>query len=180
MKQLIATTALFLILPGLALGQGADHRSFGLGYAFVGGCTHGMGQTAGFGMGYVSNGVGMGIEFAAAGLGSSANSNRNTIGMGSADLSYHYFPKKLRGYVSPFVAGGYTVFFGQDKDTPGGNHTSGVNIGGGLDIFALEDKYAGLRFDFRYNGHGGRILWASFPNTAQLSFVTFRVGLVFR
>jgi hypothetical protein len=138
-----------------------------------------MGITAGFGGEYIGGGVGLGVEFAAAGLGTVEGEgcclNPNTIGMGSADLFYHFFRKKV---VAPFVAGGYTTFFGQDTDTRGGNHTNGYNVGGGVDLFA--SKHGSLRFDVRYNGHGGRILWASFPNDAQLDFLAFRIGFTFR
>ena len=185
MRRIIAKAALLLMLPALATAQNTDHRSRGLAYVFVGAGTHQMGLTAGFGgEGYVYRGLGMGLEVGTAGVGTAANGNPNWIGLGSADASYHFFPKKLPGRAAPFVAGGYTNFFGQDVflQYPGprspGNFVHGFNVGGGVDLFA--SKHAGVRFDVRYNAHGGRILWASFPSLAQFSFVAFRIGLTFR
>jgi hypothetical protein len=178
MKKPIVTIALFLMMPALAAAQNTDQKSQGLGYIFAGDGTHGMGLTSGFGGEYINkSGLGWSAEIAAAGFRTSANGNPNFIGVGSTDLTYHFFHKKAQSYV-PFVAGGYTIFFGQDTDTPGGNVTNGVNIGGGIDLFA--SKVVGLRFDVRYNAHGGRILWASYPNSSEFSFVAFRIGLTFR
>jgi len=184
MKHLIGkAAALGLMVPVLVSAQSTDHQSRGVGYVFVGAGTHNMGLTTGFGgEGYVYKGLGVGAEVGAAGVGASANDNSNLIGVGSADLSYHFFPKKSK--TAPFVAGGYTVFFGQDVflQYPGlrspGNYTHGFNVGGGVDLLAT--KHVGVRLDVRYNAHGDHILWASFPDTAQFSFVAFRVGLTFR
>jgi hypothetical protein len=179
MKTLIAMMALLLTLPASLSAQSADQKSQGLGYTFIGGGTHSMGATWGFGGEYLNKtGWGVGAEMATAGWDTSTNGNRNWIGMGSLDFSYHIFTKKNRSGVVPFVEGGYTNFFGQDTDTPGGNTTNGFNVGGGVDLFA--SKHVGARFDVRYNGHGGRILWASFPQDSQFNFVAFRFGLTFR
>ncbi len=185
MRKLILKAALLLAVPALVSAQDTDRQPRGQGYVFAGAGTHQMGPTAGFGVeGYVYKGLGVGAELEATGIGTTTNFNSNIIGVGSADLSYHFFPKKIQGNVAPFAAGGYTNFFGQDVflQYPGprspGNFTHGFNLGGGVDLFAT--KHAGVRFDVRYNGHGGRILWASFPNLAQFSFVAFRIGLAFR
>jgi hypothetical protein len=185
MKVFIVIVVLFLIVPASVWAQETDHHPRGLGYVFIGAGTHQMGLTTGFGgEGYFYKGLGMGAELEAAGIGASTNDNSNLVGIGSADLSYHFFPKKIRGAAAPFVEGGYSNFFGQDVflHYPGyrsyGNYQHGFNIGGGIDIFAT--KHLGVRFDVRYNGHGGRILWASFPNEAQLSFVAIRIGLTLR
>jgi len=178
MKTLIATVAFLLTVTASVSAQNTEQKSMGLGYIFVGDETHGMGLTSGFGWEYINkSGLGGSAEIAAAGFGTSANGNPNFIGVGSADLTYHSFHKKAQSYV-PFVAGGYTLFFGQETDTPGGNVTNGVNVGGGIDLFA--PKVVGVRFDVRYNAHGGRILWASYPNSSEFSFVAFRFGLTFR
>ena len=150
MRQIIAKAALLLMLPALATAQNTDHRPRGLAYVFVGAGTHQMGLTAGFGgEGYVYRGLGMGLEVGTAGVGTAANGNPNWIGLGAADASYHFFPKKLLGRAAPFVAGGYTNLFGQDVflQYPGprspGNFVHGFNIGGGIDLFA--SKHAGWR-----------------------------------
>ncbi|MGH9448880.1 MAG: outer membrane protein [Terriglobia bacterium] len=189
MKKLIGTVVLLVMAPALMLAQDAGHLPRDLGYVFVGGATHQMGVTAGFGGEvYIIHGLGAGLEVGTAGFNTSTNGNPNWIGLGSADLSYHFFPKKIERRVVPFLTGGYTAFFGQDTcsglgpcfatDKYGPNYTNAYNIGGGVDLFAT--KHAGLRFEVRYYGHGGRILWASFPNDAQLDFVAFRIGFTFR
>ena len=137
-----------------------------------------MGQTEGFGGEAYAGPLAIGAEVGTTGLNTTSNGNPNWIGMGSLDFSYHFFLKKTHNQVAPFATGGYTNFFGQDTDTAGGNYTNGYNVGGGVDLFAT--KHVGLRFDFRYYGHGGRILWASFPNLDQLSPTVFRIGLTFR
>ena len=178
MKRLIALVILLLMAPASMLAQNSDHPPRGQGYAFLGYGTRGMGLNTGFGGElYAYKGLGMGIEFGTAGLGTSANGNINWIGLGSADFSYHFFPKKVMGKAAPFVTGGLTMFFGQDTDVTQ-NLTHGYNVGGGVDLFA--SKHLGARFDVRYYGHGGRILWASYPDLAQLSFTAFRIALTFR
>jgi hypothetical protein len=178
MKKLMAIVAMLIMAPAIALAQNADQKSQGLGYVFAGAGTHQMGVNAEFGGEYIDkSGLGLGAELATTGWDTKTNGNPNWIGLGSADLSYHVFRKKIKGY-APFVTGGYTIFYGQDTDTPGGNHTNGYNVGGGIDLFA--SKHIGARFDVRYYGHGGRILWASFPKDAELSFVAFRIGVTFR
>lgn len=193
MKRLIATAALLLISPALAPAQDTFQQPRVLVYGFGGGATHRMGVNAGFGTEfYLYKGLAVGPEFGAAGIGSRANSdptsNPNIIGLGSLDASYHFFVKAKTGAFAPFVAGGYTAFFGQDTYTCCGNLRHGYNLGAGLDVMAT--KVFGVRFDVRYYGHEGNILWASFPNDCvsatfaalpcQLSFTAFRVGLTFR
>jgi hypothetical protein len=185
MKALIALIALLLILPASLSAQSTDQKSQGLGYLFIGGGTHGMGETAGFGGEYLDKGgLGVGIEAGTGGWTKSDNGNPNWIGFGSFNCSYHFFSKKNRSHAVPFVEGGYTNFFGQDVfvQYPGprsaGNFTNGYNLGGGIDLFA--SKHVGARFDVRCYGHGGRILWASFPQDAQFSFSAVRIGLTFR
>jgi len=142
-----------------------------------------MTPAAGFGGEvYVFKGLGIGAEVGVAGLDIRGNRNKMT-GVGSADLSYHFFPKKIRGNAAPFVAGGYTVFFGHNTHTGTGlwGHkplmTQGFNVGGGIDVFA--SKHVGVRFDVRYHGHGGRILNYIYPDLDQFSFVAVRVALTF-
>jgi hypothetical protein len=174
----IAISAL-LLAPHCASAQESNHQPGGLGYVFVGPATHQMNLTAGFGgEGYFYKGVGAGAEVATAGFDKSTNGNHNWIGMGSADVSYHLFTKRTQDKLAPFVTGGYALFFGQDTDAGTGSVAHGFNVGGGLDLFA--SKHVGARFDVRYYAHGDHILWASFPNVAQLSFAAFRVGLTFK
>lgn len=165
-----------------APAQDTDHPPRGLGYVFAGGATHSMSLTAGAGGEvYSSTGLGMGLEVGASGLTTKGDSYYNyyITGVGSADASYHYFSKKIRGGTSPFVAGGYTILFGHNAVLTGKDvKTNGYNVGGGVDVFAR--KHAGVRFDVRYYGHGGRILKNRYPDLAEFSFVAFRIGVTFR
>jgi hypothetical protein len=188
MKAII--TALVLLLSGAALAsaqntdeQSTGHQPKGLGYVFVGEATHGMGFTGGFGGELSSSsGLGMGLEVGAAGITRKGDAyySSYTTGVASADVLYHYFPRKTKSpTASPFIAGGYTMLFGHNSDPMGKNvKTNGFNIGGGVDLFAA--KHAGVRFDVRYYGHGGRILKNAYPDLAEFSFVAFRIGLTFR
>jgi hypothetical protein len=204
MKALIATVILLLVTAPFASAQNTaepstGHLPPGLGYVFVGDATHGMGLAGGFGGEFSSSyGLGVGLEVGAVGLTRKGDQyyNSYTTGLGSADVLYHYFPKKLRAYkVSPFAAGGYTILFGHTAerldtaefahnvgplyaDPTSDKRTNGFNIGGGVDLFAR--KHAGVRFDVRYYGHGGRILKNAYPDLAEFSFVAFRVGLTLR
>lgn len=186
MKRLIAVLVLLVMTPAGALAQNsdspnADHPPRGMGYGFVAGGSEGMSPYAGLGGEVrVANGFGVGAEIGATSLTGDAN---KTTGLGSLDLLYHHFPKKLRGNVAPFLAGGYTAFFGHNthEGTGFGDHkplmTEGFNVGGGIDVFAT--KHIGVRLDLRYYGHGGRILNYVYPNLQQFSFVAFRVGVTF-
>lgn len=192
MKTLIPTIALLLLMPAWAPAQDAFQPPRVLVYGLAGGATHRMAFNAGFGTElYIYKGLAVGPEFGAAGVGGRANSsptsNPNIIGLGSLDASYHFLAKRRIGAFAPFVAGGYTAFFGQDTGTAGGNVQHGYNLGAGLDVMAT--KVFGMRIDVRYYGHGGRILWASFPAecgvlagpfNCQLSFTAIRFALTFR
>jgi len=164
-----------------ASAQDADRPPRGQGYAYFGAGTHSMRPTAGFGGEvYVVKGLGLGAEVGAAGWTTTDNwGDSNITGVGSADVSYHFFPKKIRGNAAPFVAGGYTLFFGHNVVERGKDlTTNGFNVGGGVDVYAT--KHVGVRLDVRYYGHGGRILRFTYPDLDQFSFVAFRIGLTFR
>jgi hypothetical protein len=143
MKRLMLAAASLLMVPVLTLAQEADRPPRGQGYIFVGVATHQLGATAGFGGEFYSAmGLGGSFEGATIGFSSSTNGNSNWIGMGSADVTYHFFPKKIQGHAVPFLSGGYTNFFGQDVAAQytgrlsAGNFTNGFNLGGGVDVFA--------------------------------------------
>jgi hypothetical protein len=193
MKRLIKIAALLLVVPALGRSQDLNEQPRTLAHVFAGFATHRMALNAGFGAEFrLYKGLAVGPEFDAAGIGGRANSdpasNPNIIGLGSLDASYHFYNKAARGRLAPFVAGGYTAFFGQDTGTPSGSLQHGYNVGGGVDLFA--SKHVGVRFDVRHYGHGGRILWASFPadcgayplmpSPCELSFTAIRFALTFR
>lgn len=181
MNKLISIAALLFLIPTFAVAQDTYHQPQGLGYGFVGAGTHKMSLTTGFGGEvYVAKGLGFGAEVAAAGLNTTDNYGQsNMTGVASGDVSCHLFPKNIRDNAVPFVAGGYTLFFGHNADDNGKDvTTNGFNIGGGVDAFAT--KHVGVRLEVRYYGHGGRILRFTYPNLDQFSFVAFRIGVTFR
>jgi hypothetical protein len=179
MRILITILAIFVFESAPLMAQEALNPPRGLGYVFFGPATNQMGLTAGFGgEGYVSKNFAIGLEAGTTGFTTISRGNPNWIGLGSANFSYHFSPKQYKGKVAPFITGGYTNFFGQDTDTPGGNTTNGLNVGGGVDLFA--SKRLGVRFDARYYAHGGRILWPSFPSGTDFNFTAIRIGLTFR
>ncbi len=178
MKHIVIAVCLFMV-PTLMSAQDTYHPPRGLGYGFVGTGTHSMNFTTGLGgEAYVAKGLGMGVELGAAGAGvSPSEDSSKMIGVGSADLSYHFFTERNRGRAAPFVTGGYTTFFGHNAGN-GKRPTHGFNVGGGVDLFTT--KHLGVRFDIRYFGHGGRILRYAYPDLDQFSFVAFRIGMTFR
>ena len=177
MKRVTLTVALFFIVPTLMLGQVADHPPRGQGYVFVSAATRGMTPAVGFGGEAYADGVGVGAEIGVGDLSFPLKSSNTVLGLGSLDLSYHFFPKKRASKAAPFVTGGYTLYFGHNRGD-GGLTTSGFNVGGGVDF--LSTRHLGTRFEVRYFGHGGRILHYTHPDINQLSFVAFRIGLTFR
>ena len=181
MIKLIVTAIFLLMVPAWMSAEDAERPPRGLGYGFVGAGTRGMTPTVGFGGElYVAKGLGVCAEIGATAL--TFQGSDKTTGLGSADVSYHFLPKKIRGNAAPFVAGGYTLFFGHNTGNYTGSGkpltTQGFNVGGGVNVFAT--KHIGVRFDVRYYGHGGRILRYPYPDLDQFSFVAFRVGMTFR
>ena len=80
------------------------------------------------------------------------------LGVGSVNGSFNLKP----GKVSPFVTGGYTLFFRSGT-------ANGYNFGGGVH-YRLSDRTA-LRFEVRDN---------VLPDFKDQHFVGFRIGVTFR
>ena len=80
------------------------------------------------------------------------------IGVGSVNGSFNLLP----GKISPFVTGGYTLFFRSGT-------ANGYNFGGGVHYWLTEGT--GLRFEVRDN---------VLRDYGQQHFVGFRVGVTFR
>src|SRR5437899_12321362 len=114
-------------------------------------------------------GLGLGAEIGY--VGQDWSFGRDAIGVGSADMSYHFLPKTNDGKVEPFLVGGYTVFFGQDTGT--GSAANGFNFGGGVNIWLR--KRAAMRLEVRDNAHGDRILRGTYPNLAEFTFRAFLI-----
>lgn len=169
MKKLPAVLALLLLTPASVWAQSGESPSRGQGYAFIGplvsdsfGLERG-GATAGFGGEmFIHRGLGAGMEFAWAGP--HWTFDRNGLGIGSVDASYHFFG---HGRAEPFVVGGYSLYFGDRTATQ-----SGYNLGGGLNLWL--SKHAGVRLGIRYQGN----IRGFSPGFDH--YVAFRFGLAFR
>ena len=180
MKTLSATAALLFLVPMLAPAQDTDHHDRGQGYFFFGlGATHhdpldkilgisttpiGVAVSTGFGgEGFVYKGLGLGAEVGYAGP--DWNFGSSGMGVGSADVSYHFLPRTARSRVEPFVTGGYSLYFGHGE-------TTGFNVGGGANVWLR--KHLGLRLELREQAHAQYLI----PRVKD--FVAFRVGMTFR
>jgi len=157
MKKLMIASSLLLLM--LQTGFAQESTSIGEGYVFFApGVTSPGGEgTAHIGLGgeLLFKGIGIGPEI---GYLTPIRSFGDGIGTFSPNISYHFRSTK----VSPFVTGGYTLFFRN-------GHASGFNYGGGVDYW-VANKTA-LRLEVRDNvmaEYGHRHFWG------------FRVGLSFR
>lgn len=159
MKEYFSIALAFFAISGSASAQSPD-RSKGQGYVFfapaVGNINRGYGDVnihAGFGgEGFVYKGLGLGAEIG--GVGKSY-----VIGLGSANFSYHLFPRTKDRNLEPFVTAGYSMFF-----RAGTFH--GYNAGGGINVWL--NKALAMRFEIR-NQH-----------SHYYEAVSFRIGLTFR
>lgn len=125
------------------------------------------GVNAGFGgQVFVHEGLGVGVEFAYAGPDWGFGTG-DAVGVGSANASYHFFGKKNRRRVEPFVTGGYSLYFG-DRTA----FESGFNVGGGVNLWMA--KHVGLRLEARDQDH------IEYFHSQFTRFVAFRVGVTFR
>jgi hypothetical protein len=167
MKELIATAALLFMVPSLASAQNPDRRYRGQGYLFFapGATSPATVHIGGGGEGFVYRGLGLGAEVGYGGEWGSFGSNG--VGIGSADVSYHFPTSAQHPKVEPFVTAGYTLFFRAGT-------SSGVNLGGRVNIWLKE--HAALRLEIRDNANG---MGTRTPAGAQ-HFVAFRTGITFR
>lgn len=191
MKKLIATTALWLILPALIWAANPEDNSVqGQFYFFtapivsntqynynvvfgpplsVTTTTKVGGNNTGFGGELLFlKGGGVGVELGYAGPDWSFDGG-GAVGVGSLDASYHFFGNRSRRRVEPFVTGGYSLYFGQRT-----TFQSGYNLGGGVNIWVI--KHAALRLEVRYQGGIN-----GFQGYSQFNhYIDFRVGMTFR
>jgi opacity protein-like surface antigen len=163
MEKLIATAALLLLGPALASAQVASPRDWRQGYVFFSPlATHFGKQGAGFG-GEKSlyGGLGIGVDFAYESPSWSLDFAQHIpAGLGSADLSYIFFPRSSR--VEPFAEGGYTLDFGDRA-------ANGYNLGWGVNLWLR--KNMAFRPEVRYYGKG---------YFGPSGILTFRLGFTFR
>ncbi|HTS67895.1 MAG TPA: hypothetical protein VMO17_02840 [Terriglobia bacterium] len=190
------TTALTLLAPVLGTAQNAENSYGAQGYFFLapivsnttnvlnpayngvvfvpgeplppdlflqgrGGTNIGFGGEA-----FVYKGLGVGAE-----AGYAAPTWRfdagETVGVGSVDASYHFFDQAHRRRLEPFIAGGYSLYFGDRTD-----FQNGYNFGGGLNLWIA--KHAALRLEVRDQGN------IHYFHSQFTNFVAFRVGMTFR
>ena len=167
MKVFRSMACLFFVFSSAASAQD-PHRSRGQGYFFVapGVIGHNEDQPAihigAGGEGFIYRGLAIGIELGPVGPLKTGPYNDwldNVIGLGSANLSYHFLPNNLDRRFESFVTAGYSLFFRAGT-------FNGYNIGGGTNVWL--SKNAALRLEAR--GH----------STAYYHFVGFRIGITFR
>jgi len=83
----------------------------------------------------------------------------DAVGLGSANLSFHFLPRTIDRKFEPFVTAGYSLFFRAGT-------FSGYNVGGGTNVWL--GKNTALRL-------GGRV-----HSTPDYHFAGFEVGVTFR
>ena len=180
MKVLVSIAIVFLATSALA--QAPKNDSTGQGYVFVAPGVGNIGPAREFGrksgsihMGaggeaFIYRGLGIGVEIGAVGPGSATVPQRSrstysfgfsdyVVGLGSANLSYHFLPSTTDRKLEPFLTAGYSLFF-----RAGISH--GYNVGGGLNVWL--DKTVGTRFEIRDQESWYR------------ETLSFRIGVTFR
>jgi len=170
MKELIATMALLIIVPALALAQNTENQYRGQGYFIIG---MGTGlptyfhpfivHEGGGGEGFLYKGLGIGAE---AGHASWGRSCCSSAWIASGDLSYHFGRHARPGRADPFVLIGPS-FVGP---TQVGRGSLAGNFGGGASFWLA--KHAALRLEFR------DIVAAQY--WAYTHYLSFRVGVTVR
>jgi hypothetical protein len=157
MKKILVAGCFLILCSVTAWAQGTEHR--GQGYGFFA-----PGVSSGRSTGFAHAGVGGEVLIKRVGIGGEAGYLApwrylsEGIGVASVNGSFNLKP----GRISPFVTGGYTLFFRSGT-------ASGYNFGGGVHYW-LRDR-VGLRFEVRDN---------AVPDYYDQHFVGFRIGVVFR
>ena len=181
MKNLIRTAVLLLVLPAMVRGADADNSVQGRFYSFIapivsfpydgygGPGTSVIGNNTGFGGEVVTHkGAGVGIELGYAGNWS-FNGTGSALGVGSADVTYHFLGDKSGRKTEAFVTGGYTLYYGERTTTQ-----SGYNLGVGVNLWLT--KHIAPRLELRYQG--GIDGFHGFSQFGEL--IAFRFGMTFR
>jgi hypothetical protein len=159
MKQLVIASSVLLLMAVTGFAQ-ETKEDRGQGYVFLG-----PGVRSPRGSGVAHFGGGGEALFRGFGVGGELGylapwqNFSNGIGVASANGSYHV----ASGKVSPFLTGGYSLFFRSAT-------LNGFNFGGGVNYWFRENM--ALRFEVRDN--------VMSPSRNATHFVGFRVGLTFR
>jgi hypothetical protein len=172
MKLLIATSALLLAWSVEAMAQTSEHyRAQGYLFFAPGVSTDHEAEFSsatlhlgGGGEGFIYRGMGLGAELGYVALWSASGDGP---GMGSVNVSYHFFHRAPERNLEPFVTGGYSLFARH------GTVSSG-NFGGGINYWL--GSRAAVRFEARYQGIGLHIPYfgGAAPN------VEFRIGATWK
>jgi hypothetical protein len=178
MKNLITVVFILAMMPGTTWAQKQSHGRWAEGYVFFspissrrsfcftpGGPGSIGNDWRAFGFGGeagIYRGLGAGVDFAgeAPGCNFAFGHEEPGDGLGSADLTYHFFSHSRR--VEPFAEGGFTLDFGHRADYS-------YNVGWGVDLWV--NKHLAFRPELRFYGDG----YAG-PGGAM----TFRLGLAFK
>jgi len=173
MKVFTSVASVLLIFSSSALAQ-EPNRSRGQGYFFFAPGIGNIGpesgnqldiHVGGGGEGFIGKGLGVGAEL---GPISAKNAGiyypsqtwfNQAIGLGSANLSYHFLPSTIDRKFEPFVTAGYSLFFRHGT-------FNGCNVGGGVNVWM--NKNVALRFEDRFH------------SALYHHFAGFRIGMTFR
>jgi len=188
MKNLIGTAVLLLVLPATVRASDAEDLVQGQFYLFIAPIVSNTqyntvykspgllttttsvgGNNTGFGGEVlIHKGVGVGIELGYAGDWSFSGTG-SALGVGSADVTYHFLGNKSRSKIEPFLTGGYSLYYGERTTTQ-----SGFNLGGGVNLWLI--KHVAPRLEIRYQGGIN-----GFHGYSQFNeFIAFRFGVTFR
>ena len=146
--MLISIATVFFASAFYASAQPADLQSKGQGYVFVAPGTGNIGPDkanihfgAG-GQGFIYKGFAAGAELGGIGPLFASGPTGFTdwvVGLGSANLSYHFLPQSAQK-LEPFLTLGYSLFF-----RAGLSH--GYNAGGGINLWL--NRSVAMRFEIR-------------------------------
>jgi len=163
--RIASVACVFLIFSVSALAQ-EPNSSRGQGYFLfsTGGGNVGAApdiHMAAGGEAFVYRGFGVGVEVGPVSpLKTSPDGFfEDVVGLGSANLSYHFLPSTIDRKFEPFVTAGYSLFFRAGT-------FSGYNVGGGTNVWL--GKNTALRL-------AGRV-----HSTPNYHFAGFEVGVTFR
>lgn len=165
MRMLASVTCIFLLFSVSVLAQ-EPNSSRGQGYFLfaTGGGNVGTAPDIHIAVGgeaLVYRGLGIGVEVGPVSplKTSPGGFFEDVVGLGSANLSYHFLPSTIDRKFEPFVTAGYSLFFRAGT-------FSGYNVGGGTNVWL--GKNTALRLEGRVH------------STPNYHFAGFEVGVTFR
>src|SRR5262249_25793068 len=148
--------------PKVSRGQG--YVFFAPGFGNIGPFDEGTGadmHVGAGGEGFIYKGLGLGLEIGPVGPWSTSGLGWSNfvVGLGSANLSYHFLPSTSERKIEPFATAGYSLFFRALI-------SQGYNAGVGVNRWL--SRSVAMRFEIR--GH----------RSYRRQFTGFRVGLTFQ